>query len=1104
VIFFYEMAMSRPNFFLRTKLLPPRVASETLPRPRLTSRLEANLGAPITLVAADAGCGKTTLIADFVRNSSRRYVWYQLDHTDADPFVFLGYIVHGIRKLAPGFGETVLQFIEKAADEFLRFPERAVDLLLNEILDAVDQPFILVLDDYHHIGRETVVHRIVDRLLQYSSEILHLIITTRDLPPLAIMRRKTQSAALVITREDLLFTDDEMRELFRKTLNVELNAQEIAEYRERTDGWITALQLVRQVAEQELHAHSDPFELNLGEVLHQSEKDIFDYFAEEVLSHESEETQNLLLRLSLLESLPLDVCSRLFPDMRCAAVLPELVQKNVFLTVAGDGGAGEEVYRLHPLFRDFLQRRLRSEIGRTGVERERNRIAEFFFAENQWEKAMPFWLQTENFEKATAIIAEKGGEWIESGAITPLDNFISKIPDEVLEKHPRALLHKAEIARLRGETEKSSIVLSRALKIFSAEKDRAGEAEALHSLASLARRRGDIETALKHLEKAEKLVSARSETFLKCANTRGLCYVGQGNWTQAENQFRRALELAEELGNEHYIRLVMHNLALPAGFRGDFGEALRWFKRIFSDEKSETVPQEAIGHLNVARLHLFRGELTEAERHLERALEICQIFNLKALRGEVFEAYGNLHRERMDFARAAEFYERAARAYEDADISTASRDLDEERAKFYLARGDAGKARGLLENLLAEREKTKNEFGIKTVRLNLCRVRLAEGAAENPAPELEKLVEFFHGQNLNYDEAVASLALAVAYSAAGRRREMFAPLERALDLSARFDYEYWLRGEIRANPQFFADEEVNEKLPPDLREISLEPGSESRKRKAEKLSTQLSAPSTQRSALSAIADLTVRTFGFVEIFRDETKPFAPDAWTTRRARDIFCYIATSRHRRVEKDVLIDVFWGEDDPKTVEKNFHPTISHIRKALNSRQPFKQNFLVFRDGAYQLNPELVYAIDTEQFEEAVALAEKAKRENRTEDFRAHLETAHALYRGEYLAGVYDDWAEQRRTVYAEQFARVLNALAKIAAGEKKWSNALKYAHEILQIDPFREDAHRLLMRVFAAQGKRSAVVEQFESLQKLLKDELGVAPAPETRRLFRELTR
>ena len=311
----------------------------------------------------------------------------------------------------------------------------------------------------------------------------------------------------------------------------------------------------------------------------------------------------------------------------------------------------------------------------------------------------------------------------------------------------------------------------------------------------------------------------------------------------------------------------MHNLALPAGFRGDFGEALRWFKRIFTDEKSETVPQESIGHLNVARLHLFRGEFDEAEKHLERALEICQIFNLKALRGEIFEAYGNFYREKNDYPHATEFYERAARAYEDAGVNTLNRDLDEERAKFFLLRGDSAKARGLLENLLAEREKTNNEFGIKTVRLNLNRAKLAQNETKDLAGEIEELITFFHEQNLNYDETVASMLLAAVHFASDNRKEMFAPLQRALDLSARFDYEYWLRGEIRNNPKFFSDEEVVEKLPLDLREIV---GSKELKVESKESEIQLA---TIHSQLSALTDLTVKTFGFVEIFRDESKPF---------------------------------------------------------------------------------------------------------------------------------------------------------------------------------------------------------------------------------------
>ena len=310
-------------------------------------------------------------------------------------------------------------------------------------------------------------------------------------------------------------------------------------------------------------------------------------------------------------------------------------------------------------------------------------------------------------------------------------------------------------------------------------------------------------------------------------------------------------------------------------------------------------------------------------------------------------------------------------------------------------------------------------------------------------------------------------------------------LQRALDLTARFDYEHWLRGEIQKNPELFKDEDIIEKLPLDLRESIA-----AAKPQIKTVQVQISETS------ETVTDLTIKVLGHIDIYRDQSKPFAADAWTTRRARDIFCHIATSPHRRVSKDILIDEFWKDEELSSIEKNFHPTISHIRKALNSRQTFKQNFIVFRDGAYQLNPELSYSIDTEDFENFIAEAEKAKKENDTDSFLQNLEAAHELYRGEFMSGIYEDWAEEKRNYFAEQHSRVLSALAKMSFKEKNWSKALKFTNEILTEDPFREDMHRLLMKVLSAQGKRAAVKEQFESLEKLLRNELGVSPAPETR--------
>src|SRR5919206_3236840 len=102
-----------PQFFLKTKLLPPRLGRRVLPRPRLIHRMRLFLDQPATIVCANAGCGKTTLVTDFVRSLSLPAVWYQIDPSDVDLAVFFGYLVYGLRQRAPAFGQVTLGLISE-------------------------------------------------------------------------------------------------------------------------------------------------------------------------------------------------------------------------------------------------------------------------------------------------------------------------------------------------------------------------------------------------------------------------------------------------------------------------------------------------------------------------------------------------------------------------------------------------------------------------------------------------------------------------------------------------------------------------------------------------------------------------------------------------------------------------------------------------------------------------------------------------------------------------------------------------------------------------------------------------------------------------------
>ena len=1094
-----EPPSGQTGFFLRTKLLPPRRAPELLSRPRLTERLLANLAHPITLVTANAGSGKTTLVADFLRTHRRQFVWYQLDHTDVDPWVFLGYLTCGIQQVVPGFGKALFAYLQESAGELAQHPERAVDVLLNELLERVEQQLVLVLDDYHHLGAETRVHAVLDRLLAYLPDVLHVIVISREMPPLSLARLKTQAPQLIIDRAELLFTDEETQQLFRQVFDLELTREQLAEYRERTHGWITALQLVRQVAQRTLAVRSEGPNgtTDLSEILRQSERDIFDYFAEEVFADEIENVQQLLLRISLLDRIELDTCAALYPGMNCSRVLPSLVRRNVFITVASD--ERREEYRLHPLFQSFLRRRFRSEVGRAGVAAEQLRCAGYFIERRSWEPAVRHLLAAEDFDRAARLVAEQGGEWIASGALGSLASLTDSLPTTALEAHPRALAHRAEAARLRGEYDASESLFRRTITLLEQQGDRAGEAEALHSLAAIARRHGDYHLAFTYLDQATQLSDEHSAARMKCCNTRGLCLVALGEWIAAEREFRNALQLAEELHDEYYARLIAHNLGTPAGIRGDFGEALRWLSRMLRPDRHEPpVPQEAIAHLNMARCYLYRGDFAACEQHLGNSLDRCQLFNLVALRGEIFEAYGNLYREQTEVERATEYYERAERAYDEAGINLERVELLEERALLSLKVGDLPTARAQLDRLIHSRPVEKDEMRFYTASLSRARVMIAQGEHGSASTELTNALNYFRAHGLYYYEAQACLSLATCELKLCREPQMLEHLRRALDLALRYDYEYWLQREVTSSPDLFSSEEAAEMLPADLR-AQLATA-------LRQVSQRPLAPQTTGAALAVVTkplvDLTISMLGPVEIVRDPVRPLAPDAWPTRRARDILCFIASRRHRRVSKDSIIDTFWGETNPEIIERNFHPTVSHIRKALNSNQSLKQNLLLYREGDYLLNPDFAYRIDIEEFDRLVTAGESARRARQFDRCVECYESAVALYRGEFMQGSYDPWAEEQRSYYRKQYLQLLESLVGVAQKMEDWFKSMQLAQQILDDDPFREDIHCLLMSAHAALGNKGAVREQYEGLQRLLRSELGVEVSARTRKVYEEL--
>src|SRR3989441_2019861 len=162
-----------PMPILATKLYIPRLRPNGATPPRLLERLNEGLHCKLTLIAAPAGFGKTTLVSAWVAGCDREVAWLSLDKGESDPTRFLTYLVAALRTIAPTIGEGVLGALQSPQPPPT---ESILTALLNEITIIPDN-FVLVLDDYHMIDAKPI-DQALTFLVEHLPPQMHLVIAT--------------------------------------------------------------------------------------------------------------------------------------------------------------------------------------------------------------------------------------------------------------------------------------------------------------------------------------------------------------------------------------------------------------------------------------------------------------------------------------------------------------------------------------------------------------------------------------------------------------------------------------------------------------------------------------------------------------------------------------------------------------------------------------------------------------------------------------------------------------------------------------------------------------------------------------------------------------
>lgn len=185
----------------------------SLARTRLLARLERSLDSGMcTIISGRAGTGKTTLAADFAASCNRRVAWYKVDAPDGDFGVFIDYLAASIGQQRPAFNEQAIRSAAakvKSSDIPL-FSERFVFELIND--DS--EPLLIVIEDLHLVCDTDWLVPFLDRFLQLAPPNVHIIITSRTLPPAPLWRMRSKQTLDVIDELSLAFTREETVDLF--------------------------------------------------------------------------------------------------------------------------------------------------------------------------------------------------------------------------------------------------------------------------------------------------------------------------------------------------------------------------------------------------------------------------------------------------------------------------------------------------------------------------------------------------------------------------------------------------------------------------------------------------------------------------------------------------------------------------------------------------------------------------------------------------------------------------------------------------------------------------------------------------------------------------
>ena len=403
-------------------------------RPRLSAHLDRVLddATGLTLLSAPPGYGKSVAVAGWLATRGVQSSWLSLDAADNDPVRFLRYLVAALEPCRPAIAEVAEMLLEGA-------PGPDIAAILIDALGATDDPFVLVLDDYHVITSEAV-HALVRVLVAQGPPFAHLVVIAREDPPFALARMRAHRRLVELRADELRFTVAEAAAYLVETSGLDLDDEHIGQLVERTEGWIAGVQLASISLRDERAASS------LIEAFSGSQRFVLDYLAAEVLERLDPELRTFLVRTSVAERFTSAMCRELTGREDSAALIERAERMNLFLIPLD---LERRWFRFHHLFADYL-RTLLDPAEETEL---RERAADHLEVADLLEEAIGQAVAAGSVDRAVRLLERQARRTYEAGELTMLLGWLDPLPRERVAASPELVYFRALACLFVGRVE---------------------------------------------------------------------------------------------------------------------------------------------------------------------------------------------------------------------------------------------------------------------------------------------------------------------------------------------------------------------------------------------------------------------------------------------------------------------------------------------------------------------------------------------------------------------------------------------------------------------------------------------------------------------------